>query len=460
MQNILLVEPDYISHFPPLGLLKIGTYHKKKGDFVRFVRGKLRHDIYWDRVYITTLFSFHHRKTIDTILFYKEIVGGDLNRIFVGGIYASLYPNVINNETGIYPHVGLLDKPGILGNDEILIDTLIPDYSLIDSVDYNYGLRDSYFGYATRGCPNRCRFCSVHLLEPNFIHSTGLYEYVQKIRNEYGEKQNLTLMDNNILASNEFDGIISDIKNLGFETGAKRNGRKRAVDFNQGIDASRINNHTAKALASICMDPIRLAYDHVKNRKVFEKAVRQLSKEHLNSLSTYILYNWEDSPADLYARLRHCVELNDELGLQIYSFPMRYAPPDKVDRTHIGKKWTKREIRGLQCILNVTRGIVSHRKDFFLRAFGDSPEAFLEIVWMPDKYILSRSVYENSSVAWRRKFRQLTPSQKNEFTDIVGSNDRDQMMAAYCESKSKRIRNLLEPHIESKGKHPNASNSF
>ncbi len=97
--RVLLVEPDYNSKFPPLGLLKIGTCHKERGDEVVFVCGMTEPE-YRDRSYISTLFSFHFDKTIKTILHYKEIVRDDVVRIFVGGGYATLCPQNIYDETG------------------------------------------------------------------------------------------------------------------------------------------------------------------------------------------------------------------------------------------------------------------------------------------------------------------------------------------------------------------------
>src|SRR5216683_1249459 len=37
--HVLLVEPDYYTRYPPLGLLKIAALHKFRGDTVELVRG-------------------------------------------------------------------------------------------------------------------------------------------------------------------------------------------------------------------------------------------------------------------------------------------------------------------------------------------------------------------------------------------------------------------------------------
>ncbi len=68
-----------------------------------------------------------------------------------------------------------INQPGILDSDNnYIVDTLIPDYKILDEIEYDYGLKDAYIGYATRGCPNRCNFCAVHQLEPQFSHYKNL----------------------------------------------------------------------------------------------------------------------------------------------------------------------------------------------------------------------------------------------------------------------------------------------
>ena len=202
-RNILLVEPDYRNKYPPMGLMKLSTYHKELGDDVRFYKGSFREfiideifsdlvgrltandssvswvekkdlicryltlgkqqdleaitrlsnqpfigeniryykDYYrkkeyinnkkWDRIYITTLFTFHWKITIETINNFKDLCK-DPEQVFVGGIAASVVPEEIEKETGIKPIVGLMDKPGMVDDNDIVIDTLPLDYSILN----------------------------------------------------------------------------------------------------------------------------------------------------------------------------------------------------------------------------------------------------------------------------------------------------------------------------------------
>src|ERR1700693_317040 len=93
-KNILLIEPGYKNQYPPLGLMKIAQYHGPNGkrDRVRFVKGEDQSvgQEAWDRIYIPTLFSFECSKISQSIDFATTLVNGQTDKIFVGGIAASL----------------------------------------------------------------------------------------------------------------------------------------------------------------------------------------------------------------------------------------------------------------------------------------------------------------------------------------------------------------------------------
>ena len=90
-KNILLIEPGYKNKYPPLGLMKLASYHGPHGkkDFVKFIKGSSDKSVMstnWDRVYITTLFSFEWKEIEKTIDFAIQVVMGETSKIFVGGI--------------------------------------------------------------------------------------------------------------------------------------------------------------------------------------------------------------------------------------------------------------------------------------------------------------------------------------------------------------------------------------
>jgi len=175
----------------------------------------------WDRICITTLFTFYWDITIKTIQFSKKLVKNE-NEIWVGGVMASVIPDEIKKATNIKNvHVGLLDKKGILDNNDIVIDELPLDYSILEEIDYKYPENNAYYGYTTRGCIRKCEFCAVPVIEPKFIKKVELTSKIKTVNKIYGEKQNLLLLDNNVLASPNLSEIIYEIKANGFDKETK-----------------------------------------------------------------------------------------------------------------------------------------------------------------------------------------------------------------------------------------------
>jgi len=460
-RNILLIEPGFKTKFPPLGLMKIATYHKKLGDKVQFFKGI--HDAasyeYWDRIYVSTLFTYHWKVTVDTINHYKVLVKEDPTRIITGGILATLMFDELWRATGIKPLSGVLSKPGILDNNDLVVDEMIPDYDLFNDCTNKFSLLDdSFFGYSTRGCPNDCEFCGVNTLEPEFIDYKGIKPYVNKIRKLYNDKPNLVLFDNNILASKRLRKVVDDIIDLGFGRDEKytyaKNGRqfakKRSVDFNQGTDLRFMKESKVKLLGKIALNPLRIAFDHIKYEKKYVEKIKLAEKYKIYNLSNYILYNYKDTPENLWVRLKINIDLNKKLGLKIYSFPMKYIPLNAKDRSYIDEpNWNWQYIRGVQRILNVLKGTVMTYENFFFRAFGSNVKEFIEILHMPEQILLYRGSEPKSiEIEWLNKFRGLKAGEKKELLTFLCKNKyKAAFKIAVYKIKSQRLKSILEYYL-------------
>jgi hypothetical protein len=478
-RNILLIEPGYKNKYPPLGLMKIAAYHGPYGkkDNVKFIKGESDHSVLsvaWDRIYVTTLFSFEWKTIAKSIDFALKVSHNQPNRVFVGGIAASLMHEAFLAEAGwrgIRFIKGLLaEAPAVsLQLDDFAeelyaddrhstpIEDLIPDYSVLEQIrdSYTYPVHDAYFAYASRGCVRKCHFCGVPKLEGAQRDAQSITAVVRGIEERYGEKKDLTLMDNNVVASPNFKNIIAEIRDLGFQKGAKlqRKGRplvQRRVDFNQGVDARILckDEMYLREMSSICIKPLRIAFDHIGVRKPYETAIRYANQFELNELSNYMLYNFHDSPEDLYQRMKLNIELNEELGTRIFSFPMRYQPTDLKDRSHVGAHWNRYYLRSMQIILQATHGIVSGSPEFFRRAFGNSVSEFEALLARPEKYIFNRVWFEELGGKaefdeYVSAFSELADSDRAELLSLLSTATPSQFKSLAIKTSNSSVKSML-----------------
>ena len=491
MADILLLEPGYSNKYPPIGLMKISYFHKYiHHDYVRFAKGELPEafrDKKWDRVYVTTLFTFEWERTKKAIEYALTVVK-DPTQVYTGGILATLMPDLIaKNFPTVKNNPGLLNHKGTLGLEhEECIDTMTLDYGILDDIQdqYIYPAHDAYFTYMTRGCGMRCQFCAVQTLEPEYIPYISITESIRKIDEQFGPKKDLLLMDNNVLRSPHFDEIIDEIKALGFAKGAtyinpkSKKSVQRFVDFNQGLDAFLLTPHKAARLGELALRPARIAFDHIEDAEAYKKAIRLCAHSGITHMSNYLLYNGEDftgkghsyhadTPEDLYNRMRIsmdlCEELNEELDhkVAIFSFPMRYIPLSDLKRGFVGAKWNAKYLRALQRMLIPTQGKGVSSRSFFEADFGKTPEEFVMYLAMPEEHLGWRghfAAHKNETseetaarkIAWNNKQKYLEEwksrflalgEKKEEFIGYIGDNNYS--IERYLEIKDPELKKLF-----------------
>ena len=188
--NVGLLAVD--SQYPNLALMKLSTWHKQQGDTVEWYNPLCR----YDKVYMAKVFNF-------------------------------------TPDYGYYVHADEVERGGT-GYDlkktlPRQIDCIRPDYSIYPQIDSR-----TAYGFLTRGCPNRCRWCIVPKKEGR------LKPYMDVDEIAVDGRDNLILMDNNILAS---DYGLSQIEKIVR--------RKLRVDFNQGLDARLVTDDVARLLARV-----------------------------------------------------------------------------------------------------------------------------------------------------------------------------------------------------------------
>lgn len=210
-------------------------------------------------------------------------------------------------------------------------------------------------------------------------------------REELGLLYSETATAENIL---KFDEVFHELYNVYYKPRARR----RYLDFNQGLDARLVTDKKMKKLAEVNIKPLRIAFDHYEQKDIYCKAIRCAAKYGIHDLSNYLLYNFKDRPEDLYYRMRINVDLCTELGVTIYSFPMKYHPISDPEffsnRKFIGEHWNRKFIRAIQAVLNSTKGKIGPSVKFFEEAFGRDVHEYQKLLWMPEKFIIFRRKYD------------------------------------------------------------------
>lgn len=228
--NIGLIAVD--SDFPNLALMKISSYHKHNGDNIEWYNPFNEYDI----VYMSKIFSFTPN-------------------------YGQWITNARHIEKGGTGY----DLHSTLPED---MEYVTPDYSIYPSIDHK-----TAYGFITRGCPNKCKWCVVPRKEG------GIKPYMDVDDIAINGRSNLILMDNNVLACD-----------YGLQQIEKIIKKRYRVDFNQALDARLVTDEIAKLLAQVkWINVIRFGCDTPKQIEECENAM-QMIDSYRKVPANYLMY--------------------------------------------------------------------------------------------------------------------------------------------------------------------------
>lgn len=262
--------------YPNIALGKIARYHREQGDEVEWALPMVHYDV----LYRSKIFNF----SADDLTVY------DCDREVRGG-------------TGYDLTSRLPDE----------IDRLQPDYSLWPHVP-----KDTAYGFLTRGCPNKCKWCVV----PRKEGGVAPYMDVEEIAIEGRHK--LVLMDNNILAAGEY--AVEQLEKI------IRKGYK--VDFNQALDARLVDDRFARLLAKVRWldhNRIRFGCDTRGQVEECERAIRMIQDYGFSG--QFFLYTMLTSDfRECYDRLSHWWHRMRDVrdnhnGCMVYAYAQPYRDP-------------------------------------------------------------------------------------------------------------------------------------
>lgn len=374
--HVLMIEPSYYTQYPPLGLLKLSTYHKKLGDTVQFLRGieGIRYlRTYPDKVHITSLFTYAWEPVWSTVRYCKMVF--PKAEVWLGGVYASLYPEHAKESGADYVHEGIYPE----------LEDELPDYSLIPK--WHKEEKASVL-FTSRGCIRKCSFCAVPALEGRPVQ----FRKTKSIRHLiHPDHTKVILWDNNILGEKHWPDVVDEIKELNL-----------SVDFNQGLDARLITEEVAERFRGLKMPVVRIAYDFPGMGKAVRRALDRIESAGFNrrKVISYALYNFEDTPEDLFERVR------DLLDWGATAYPMRYVPlngPESLSKSaHIAGNWTPEQ---LEMVARARRVI----------GYGG---AFPPYEGLRKKFLKARNFEEAFSLRERKRFAPRTLAELKEFRQM------------------------------------------
>lgn len=248
-KRIGLIDVDG-HNFPNIPLMKISAWHKAQGDHVEWYDQMFSENL--DKVYVSKIFNFS--PDFEYYIRADEVVYG-------GSGYCI---NTVNGKEVFDKSKDIWLPPEI--------EHIYPDYSL-------YGVKDTAYGFLSRGCPRGCDFCHVEAKE-------GRRSYKVADLNEFWRGQkNIVLCDPNILACRDWKDLLQQLIDS-----------KAWVDINQGLDIRLMTEEKAEMLKQIKIKEWHFAWDRYQDKeKILPKfkMFKEITGINERNLIVYVLCNFD-----------------------------------------------------------------------------------------------------------------------------------------------------------------------
>ena len=311
MKKVLLLENKYYKKYRNLALMKHSTYYKNLGYNVSFSRGIPDTKDNYDTIIFSTIFTFHFEDDIKTIKYCSEKYKN--SEIKIGGISATLMPSKFYEQTGIQPCVGL----------NMDIEKLPPDYTLF-SEHLMTGIAEVF---TSRGCRQKCAFCAVKKLEPDYMLNEDWQKSIPESANS------VMIHDNNLTSVDieHFQNVMYYLKD-----------KKIPVTFDNGFDCRLFNNEHLEAIKEINFqnNGLRLAFDNMTQDGHIQKTIKSCLDAGISKskIMVYVLFNFNDSFEESMYRAREIANLG------VKPYPQQFRPLNDVTMANkfFGKKWTRK----------------------------------------------------------------------------------------------------------------------
>lgn len=256
-------------NFPNLALMKISAYHKSKGDNVEWYEPMFSGHM--NKVYMSKVFSFTN----------DFVYNIDADEVIKGGTGYDL-----NNKLPLE------------------IETMYPDYDL-------YKIKDTAYGYLTRGCPRGCKFCIVAEKEGQCSKK------VADLNQFWNGQKEIKLLDPNILACKDWKNLLQQLIDS-----------KAYVDFTQGLDIRLMTEEKAEMLNKIKVKMIHFAWDNYEFKTYDElKKFRSHLNFNFRKLKVYVLTNFNTTFEQDLDRIYKLRDLGYDPYVMIYE---KWNAPKKI----------------------------------------------------------------------------------------------------------------------------------